>query len=486
LRNEVFKLPQNYPFGGSGRTDNVSIGSIISDIPENKIVDMIVDTYFDIFERTYRVIHVPSFLDEIQKFRKEPYAVDPAWLALFMSVLGLGCQACPAEKDPHQDEWQTLSSKFLFGAQECLLRTAFMSFPNMANIQTLCLMVIAKQFNCLSCYEADACWPLSGLLSRLAMGLGYHLDGDRSDDTSPFEQEMSRRLWTTIVYLELQQSLQTGMPLLLRGDDFTASGPLNINDDDISPEYLTHPVPRSLTERTHSCQQVILHDSLPLLLKIIHLLNSEVLGLTYADALNYNTEIRALLRRISQLPPMSSPCEHRPNSKESIQARAGLDLQKLTLEVFYRRILLALHRRFACSSNGPIRYPDSYWSSLESSLGLLVYHRALCEASNGRNVGWIACLYRHDFLAAALTACIHLLRKDPLAYPTSLSTTSAMGGENKRDEMIPPRATILETLKSCVEIWERTKSVSICHGWAFHLLDTTVQKLSASWIDENT
>jgi hypothetical protein len=134
------------------------------------------------------------------------------------------------------------------------------------------------------------------------------------------------------------------------------------------------------------------------------------------------------------------------------------------LDIFFRRILLVLHRCHALLPNAPALYPVSYWASLECSLAILVHQRDLCEhRGNSDHRDLLGRLYKLDFFAAALTAGLHLLRRDaPLA--------DGFG--------IPPRQTILETLETCTEIWSRDKDRSACFRSGYRSLVDILTMLS--------
>ena len=61
---------------------------------------------------------------------------------------------------------------------------------------------------------------------------------------------------------------------------------------------------------------------------------------------------------------------------------------RIALDIFFRRVILVLHRRHALEPDAPSRYPVSYWSSLECSLALLV--------SLGRQLGQLGLVVAQD------------------------------------------------------------------------------------------
>lgn len=71
--------------------------------------------------------------------------------------------------------------------------------PSLNIIKMLSLMVIAKQVYAMSCQQADTCWQLTGMIARLATSMRLHTDVPVSDQPTPYEAKMKRRVWTLAV-----------------------------------------------------------------------------------------------------------------------------------------------------------------------------------------------------------------------------------------------------------------------------------------------
>lgn len=126
-------------------------------------------------------------------------------LALFYTVLSLGCQAHNFVS--YKTEHETLASDLLTAAETHLHRTPFLLRPSAGTIRTLCLMVIAKQIYAMSCHQSDTCWHLTGLALRMSISINLA-------ETDP-------DVWALVCLLDMRQSLACGMPLLLRQDDIS-------------------------------------------------------------------------------------------------------------------------------------------------------------------------------------------------------------------------------------------------------------------------
>lgn len=484
---QYLPLSTNYPFGYVNVTT-----ALMSIIPARPVVEMFIHTYYNTIEKTHRLLHIPTFEAEVKHFWERPTAMEDSWLSQFFVILGLGCQIYNLTCTPDEAEiYKALPDRFLEAAQVFLQRTPFLCRPDLANIRTLCLMVLAKQVNRMSCDESDACWCLTGIIVRLAMSIGLHSDTTGNKDLSPLEAEMRRILWTTIAYLDLRQCLASGMPLLLRPDDFTCSGPANINHNGFfGDEGYLDLTPRDLSERTESTFHVIFWHAFPLMSKVVNLIHSPLVhpdnDANYELVLSYDSQIRQLLKQANfilggvtaesqQLLPQSEP--HR--------------LQRIMFDIVLRQLQLALHRRFAHEPLASIKYPVSYWTSLDCSIALLLHQGELCSeveiesesespgeisfVSQGQgqrqNTRWLASLFWPNFLTAALTVSLFLVRSDSLLEPpTRIQHT-----------VVHPRETVLEALRSCRDIWSEGKDVNVCHTKAYAFIDHVVAVLDEAW-----
>lgn len=323
--------------------------------------------------------------------------------------------------------------EFCLAAEACLAKTAFLVRPSMSVMRTLCLIVLVKQLSNGTCWSYDASWTLLGIIVRLAVCIGLH----KPPTSTPFEAnavtfsdwQSGHIVWITIVYFCIQTAAVTGMPTLLSSDDILERTDIQ----DVSLPHIEGVGP-----------WFSLCDAFPTICKIIARVNA-CTKVAYEEILGYNATIRRL---------MTASMNH-PECSNSLRA---------ILDIFFRRVLMVLHRCHALVPNAPVLYPVSYWASLECSLAILVHHRDLCEhRSNSIYQDLLGRLYKLDYFAAALTASLYLLQRDaPLANGFA----------------IPPRQTIRETLETCTEIWGRDKDKSICFRSGYRTLTYILAMLS--------
>ncbi|GAB1318347.1 hypothetical protein MFIFM68171_08557 [Madurella fahalii] len=340
---------------------------------------------------------------------------DLSWLAQYLMVLGLGCFVGEGLGDRTRD---------LYGAAEaCLAKIPYTFRPNIYSLRTLCLMVVAKRATNATCWAIDSSWSLMGLIVRLAVMVGLHQDDLRAaeDAVSLKDRRARRYLWTAILFIDIEGAAMAGMPPLLQRD---VVGP---RSDWSEPGR----------------EQDLLYSSYQTILDVVGLVNTNPDRISYEQVLSYDSEVRLLMSSVTA---------------------SSTGLRRIALDIFFRRALISLHRQFAYLPDAPSRYPISYWSSLECSLAFLSHQLEL--HSGGRHapqkLDSVTTVFMTDFFSATLTACIHLLWHDAPLAPVEASIL---------DSQIPPRRTILDTLRSCVEIWSAMKDRSLCCRTGYRILE---------------
>ncbi|KAI5461710.1 hypothetical protein BGZ63DRAFT_355906 [Mariannaea sp. PMI_226] len=412
-----FTLPGNFPFGTPGATKYFAKDAVTRLIESERAnCSAYITRYVYLLDSVSPVLDLENFHKEVEQYWNDPNGVSLCWLSQFLMVLGLGCFA--SVEEPHQ------ATELMMAAEACLMQTPFMFRPTLLSLKTLTIMVVAKQVCNATCWSVDSCWSLLGLLVRTAFiyGLPQEQPLPGSGETIDAKERCARRkLWLTILYLDIKVSMSTGMPPLTRPDEL---GSLRAMGEWGEPDSF----------------QMVLYRSLPTVLTILGQLNSKQDPISYPDVLRYNTQIRELMAHAN------SVCNDQ--------------LQRITVDVFLRRSLMVLYRPFALHADGPTLFPEAYWGSLECSLALLVHYRELWGCDPTQRLDLVGRAFVLDFFSAALTACLHVLSKEaPLA-----------GGAAGLSCEVPPRKIILETLRSCIDIWGGERDKSVCWRTGYNLL----------------
>ncbi|KAF3076838.1 hypothetical protein N5P37_007387 [Trichoderma harzianum] len=411
-----FTLPGNFPFGTPGASKYYTRDAVTRLLASERANhEKYLQRYLELLDVVNPIVDIHIFRREIERYWMDPNASDLCWLAQFLMVMGLGSFASPEGEPP-------VATELMMAAEACLMQTPFSFRPTLLALKTLALMVVAKQVCNPTCWSVDSCWSLLGLLVRTAFIYGLPQDPSSLEDEGRNQEEKDsrRKLWLTILYLDVKVAMCTGMPPLTRPDEL---GTLEKIPDWGPPDSL----------------QMVLYQSLPTVLAVMAQINSNKEQISYPDVLRYNAQLRELMSHAQRV------CTGQ--------------LQRTTVDIFLRRCLMVLHRPFALHPEGPVMFPESYWSSLECCLALLVHYREMWAGEPHLRLDLVGRAFVLDFFSATLTTYIHVLRAD-----APLTGAAAMGCA------IPPRQIILDTLRSCVDIWSSEKDKSVCYRTGYNLV----------------
>ncbi|KAI0597512.1 hypothetical protein F4775DRAFT_559479 [Biscogniauxia sp. FL1348] len=310
-------------------------------IPPREVSNQLVLAYFRTFESVLRVLHVPSFIRECQQYWEAPQDARSEFLLQLGLVMAIGASFSPQPTagDRSTVIWVEAAQDWL---GEMLTETDMShsdatSNGGMEMVQIFCLLLEARQ-----AYSTDKrqAWIFSpDSLVRAAEHVGLHIDPKKLPGLSFYQQEMRRRLWTTVQELALQAAVDDGRPpLLLRTDD-NGPAPWNLEDEQFDTETTTAP----LTDDnfTHTSIQITLHKSFPIRLAIADAINDVSNDMcSYSHALEISSQILAESRAIFA----------------RIQNRASSFAARLC-ELLLHRFLLTLHAPFALHARtDPTRY----------------------------------------------------------------------------------------------------------------------------------
>lgn len=131
-----------------------------------------------------------------------------------------------------------LLRQYRFALEQSLARANFLHTSELVVLQAFAIfLLVVRRVD-----DSRFCWTLTGLVVRMAQGMGLHRDGSQFDLT-PFETEMRRRVWWAILALDLRSAEEVGSDLSVHEASFDTQMPLNINDADISPSSTDFPTP---------------------------------------------------------------------------------------------------------------------------------------------------------------------------------------------------------------------------------------------------
>lgn len=320
--------------------------------PSQEIAETMANLYFDSFESTYRILHKPTFWTDYHKYLNDPGSVTLGLRLQILLVIGIG-----SSLHEHSDtdiEFRNKVHQWVYAAQTWLSGPLEKDRLNITGLQVHCLTLLARQVFSIG---SDLVWMSTGSLVHRAMQIGLHRDPKHLPPMSILEAELRRRLWTTILEMVVQMSLDSAMPPRISFDEFDTEAPSNINDDDIDAST-TELQPHPKGTFTATSMQLLLLDSLPTRLRIVKLINGLHSELSYVDVLALSSEITDACRAWSRF--------LKKNEGAGVTA-----FHRNLLDFLVRRFLVPLHCTFASKARENPLFYYSLKVSLETALAIV-------------------------------------------------------------------------------------------------------------------
>jgi hypothetical protein len=389
---------------------------IFTAIPDRSAVDTQIALYFQTWETAYRILHEPSFWKEYNAFWEQKAAGESSSGFAVMLLLMVASTKCLTVKDD-VFEGDTTADRQAAANIIDLCETWIGRQPRkrltLQFFQLRILLLFAKRVNCVGAKQGQFCtiialsianiwldWVASGDLVRLALASGMHRDPALllTGKISPFEKEMKKRLWVTIVELELQSSLESGLQSSLAALYWDTPAPLNLPDDAFSADTHELPASRPLEHFTSSSYLSVSRGSMPFRLHLMQLLNDPSQRLNYEEVLQYDTVIHTWL---SAIPKWT-------------EARAALPTTLLELQL--RQFLLILHNPYASLAPTNDKYIYSLTACVNVAGNIISTHTDLVTT------GILALNHmRNDVVRVALTLSrlvyYNCLKDSPVVTP---------------------------------------------------------------------
>lgn len=263
------------------------------------------------------------------------------------------------------------------------------------------------------CLRTDAdqdMWYLLALEINLAMRMGYHRDPSHFPGISPFQGEMRRRLWATVLMGDTLVSNQMGMPRMISDEKWDTAEPRNLNDTDFDEQSIDLPPSRPLTEYTNSLGLIARRRILAALGTVVDLIDA-VKPYSYADVMRVDgilQEAAASIPPLLQMKPLAASVTDSPQ----------VIMSRLFLGHMVYKGQIVLHRRFLyIDSANPDDDPMSYSrkACLDASLGMLnIQHMLDEETCPGGQLYTmrfrVTSIMNHQFLTATMVLCSMLHR----------------------------------------------------------------------------
>ncbi|RMJ27493.1 MAPEG family [Aspergillus sp. HF37] len=401
-------------------------------MPPRGVVDDLVWLYLGTFETTHRILHVPTFLREYEAWWSGAQSVDTVFLAKLLAMMAAGsCFYDQTTKINGKDSVQKAAGEWIMGVQSWIASVFVSPSIDFNMLQVQCLLTIACQANGA---EGDVVWISTGSLVRAALAMGLHRD---VPNVSRFWAEMRRRLWATICELELQSSLDGGMPPTIDLDECDCGHPSDWDDKDLSEDMVDDPMSQPLAR---SSPQVLLARSLPVRSRIVKLFCGLKFGLTYDEALRLNEELAQSMNEVLSV-FRSGPTA---GTTETAFAESSLIF-------LLRKYQLVLHHPFFINALCSPKFSYSRKVCVESSMEMLSQikprdpgrPKTPCLGDLGGE------MLRNEFFRAATTLCVEMSLQAEELERSALSPAGSLA-----DLVRSQRSVMLQAVERTIDVFE--------------------------------
>tara|TARA_R110002003_G_scaffold37_2_gene2133 strand:+ start:35708 stop:37489 length:1782 start_codon:yes stop_codon:yes gene_type:complete len=304
-------------------------------LPPRRYCDRLISIYCKHFERTMRVLHIPTFMRQYEQLWREENAescnsasILPQLTAVMSMAYHMDDARELGEEQPHRFYLKGAALDLIQAWVDELSRK---QRTELSTLQVEILLLLAKSLRHL---HPEKLWSLTGALVRSAMVLGLNMDHSAVKEFTPYQAEMRRRVWATILEIDLQASVTTGMPTVLPELDPGSLALSNLNDSDFDESSTSLPSSRSLETYTDSIYQVILASSLPQRLRALALVQRSAPDLQ--AALSLGRKVEECVKGKPEVVKLRSNSTAPPD--------AGSLLHRVLLDLYLRRPILCLYK----------------------------------------------------------------------------------------------------------------------------------------------
>ncbi|KAL0941280.1 zn2cys6 transcription factor [Colletotrichum truncatum] len=367
-------------------------------LPQKSVCDRLLASYIDTSETIYRMIHLPTFKEQHELFWEGKLSGD-AFLPQLLAVLSIGSRFETKSKGLGHERVEGVHIP-----TACALVRSWLDglkgkqLVDLTTLQTEILLVHAQR---MTTPRPQDSWAQLGYIVRMAMTMGLHRDPSEFEPRVPvFFGELRRRLWFTILDMDLHLSLACNLSCLVREGDFTCKPPRNLDDKDLFFDMKELPPSKPLDQLTDNQMQVYAAMTLGVRMQVANLINRIDSIRDYSEVLEVGTKLDRFLEDINYLFPRHGILNEIEKSK---QWRS-----RVILDMHVRRPLLALYRPFALGL--PDAPPQISRAYLRSSMVIMRYLDELDPLLT--HFQDISDMYhmvlKKDILQAAFSVCFYI------------------------------------------------------------------------------
>lgn len=385
-------------------------------LPKKEVCDRLIAAYFDTSETQYRILHTPTFLEQYNQYWQGNPQPEQ-FLPQMLSVLAVASRFDTKSRGlGHQERVEGVHIP-----TACALVRSWLDslkgkqLVEIATLQVEVLLLFAQR---MIIQRPQDSWNHLGFVVRMAMSMGLHRDPSEFEPRmTPFQGEIRRRLWFTVLDMDLYMSLAANMPCLTRDGDYSCRPPRNVDDSELFPEMAELPPSRPLDQATDSQIQMYTIMTLPTRMKVAHMINRIDTIRDYQEVLDVGGKLDRFMEDINYIFPRHASLSDAQKSR--------LWRDRVVLDMHVRRPLLALYRPFAMGvPDAPAQISRAY---LRSCMVMLNYLDDLDHSlPHFRDVSEMYLqMLRRDVVQASLSVCYFV---KPAVRPAADSALLAQHG----------------------------------------------------------
>ncbi|EUC31908.1 hypothetical protein COCCADRAFT_6284 [Bipolaris zeicola 26-R-13] len=445
-----------------GRQRFATKEDLLAAMPPKVETDQLIETFFSTLETHANFLHKPTFVKQYEDFWLNPFETPTMWVGLLYAILATGARF-QANFDGHmsnsvgmgpnytQSIYSARTNFYREKAVQCMILANYTKCPP-ATIETF-ILYCGSEFS----RSADAqfsSYMVVGMLIRLAFRMGLHRDPSRFPNISPFEGEMRRRKWISIMSLDLITSAQVGLPRMIQPYMYDTQEPRNLNQDDIQEDMTELPPSRSESELTQLLYFILLIRIRKIQAQILDLIQATSQP-PYQAIIDIDTALRSVYGQI----PKSLEIRNLGQASEHLRP----SLMRCTyLELAYLKAQVMLHRPYLKLGRVDKHYEYSRKVCLNAAMELLSFQNKLdADIQPGEEhvlvfrisavIKIMASIITQDFLLA--TSVLVLDLDEDLVSPLPIVADRRVTGVSQLQVGMPTREEIIASLRSAYRIW---------------------------------
>ncbi|KAK4900849.1 hypothetical protein LTR27_002032 [Elasticomyces elasticus] len=197
--------------------------------------------YLSHVEPLTKFFHVPSSTTMVQRAAANPSTASKSMECLLFAIYHFACVAMTDEECQRTvgEDRAMLQHQYHGAVTQAFLNVSFLRTTDIIVVQAFVMFLLSVRNK----YDPHTFWILTGVGVRLAQRIGLHRDGEDLG-VAPFEVQMRRRLFWQLLPLDGIAAQLSGTGIALPYDSWDTKQPLNLNDEDISPDMTVTPVER--------------------------------------------------------------------------------------------------------------------------------------------------------------------------------------------------------------------------------------------------